>query len=530
MKYAVLASTRVENHKTAGLPLVRSHGFRFPALSPYPFPKAIGLLFAGVALVSLLLMLLIWLNNLTFPLNLEVMEGNILQHVQRLANASPIYVEPSADYVALDYNPLYYYIALPFTWLFGLKLSTLRLVAVLAGIGAIVVIYRAVAEETRSRWWGWMAVGLFAAAHWVMDNYLHTAHSDSWFIFLALLGTYCINRNTSRRWNIVGVVLLVASFWAKQHGAIFTIGGLLYLTWRDGLRRSLIYYAVAFVLGAVVYIVLGKSLFGPAFHYFTWDVPRQWSALTEYGIIRYLRMLALRYPVFVLASAGVFVWSAFKLRRRISAWHFLLPFAVLTGFMGTLDVGSGDNVFAPMGTWLILVGVMGLQAASSQVNFIRRFQLQVVALALCFALFFFNYRPLDLLTPPSAAASYDDLVTTLNSLDGQVFAPDIAEFQDRYQLYPAVGWVALEDLVRGPGRVTSNHPLIMMLLEPLTNPDKPSYVLTSNELTPDSLFGFLLEDYVLKEDFQDRFKALAPSARGIRVRWPRYLYEYAPQS
>lgn len=529
MKDTLLASARVESHETAGLPLARPHSVRFPTLSPYPLSKSIKLLFAGIALFSLALMLLIWANNLTFPLNLEVMEGNILQHVQRLANGQYIYVEPSADYVALDYNPLYYYIALPFTWLFGLKLSTLRLVAVLAGLGAVAVIYRAVVEETRSRWWGWMAVGLFAAAHWVMDNYLHTAHSDSWLLFLALLGTYAINRKSSRLWNIIGVLCLVGAFWAKQHGAIFVIGGLLYLTWRDGIRRSLIYYAIAFVLGAVIFLLLGESLFGPAFHYFTWDVPRQWTALTEFGIVHFIRIIVVRYPVLMLASGWMVIWSALRQRRQINAWCFQLPFALLTGFMGTLDIGSGSNVLVSMGTWLILVGVIGLHTAWTHGNFIRRFHLHYVALALCFALFFYNYRPLNLLTPSSASASYNDLVTMLEGLDGQVFAPDIVAFNDnRYALYPSVGWVALEDLVRGPGRVTSNHPRIKEILAPLTNPDKPSYVLTSNELTPDSLFGFLLEDYVLVEDFQDRFKPLSPSLRSIRVNWPRYLYQYVP--
>ncbi len=85
----------------------------------------------------------LFVNHLRFPLFLDLMEGVVLQHVERLAALQPVYTAPSPEYVPLAYNVGFYVLAVPFSWVLGLSLPTLRLIAMLAtiGIGALTFLW-----------------------------------------------------------------------------------------------------------------------------------------------------------------------------------------------------------------------------------------------------------------------------------------------------------------------------------------------------------------------------------------------------
>lgn len=485
-------------------------------------------IFAMYALAWVAFTVYLWFNHIGFPLNLEAMELTVVQHLQKIMVGSQLYVEPSPDFVPLAYAPLYYYFSVPFAWVFGASLFTMRLVAILGMFGAAIVIFAAVRKHTSSNWWALMATGLFATAYRAMDTYLDNAHSDSWLLFTALLGFYLIDLRRSRTTNFLGVFLLVVSFWFKQHGALFAIGGVLYLTWRDGLKNSWMYWALAGVLGPLLYALAPSLLFGPWFHYYTFTVPGHWSEFTFGGIRRYIGYAVKNY--FALAVAGVTASLYFLVKklRDVNIWYFMLPFAMLTGVMGALDEGSNNNIFIPMGTWFILTGVLGLQYATEKFMPVKRWAMHLLALGASFALLFYN--PASVIVSPKAMESYRDLVQYLNSLDGAVYAPWIGPLESGYEFFPAVHWVPMEDIIRGPGVDTYNHPVTRGLLESVIHPEGRAYILMNYPLENDPLLGFLVEEYKLKEDLGDRFTPLSTLPKRFNLEYPRYLYEYVPQN
>lgn len=488
---------------------------------------------AVYALAHILFIAFLWLNHIAFPLNLESMELTVLEHFKRAVDGRPIYVEPTPEFVALAYNPLYYYFAVPFAWVFGAKLFTLRLVAVLGMFGSEGIIFLAVRRTTGSAWWGLVATGLFAAAYRVMGAYLDNAHTDSWLLFMILLGCYLIDLNRSRTTDLVGVLMTVIAFWFKQPGALFAIGTVLFVTWQEGWQKSWPFWLLAIALGPALYLAAPAWLFGSRFHYYTWEVPRQWTVF-NFGTIRRLGGIAVK-SFFVLATAG-FTASAFALwrsvsNRKISIWYFMFPFALLSGLLGALDSESNNNVFIPMGVWFIITGVLGLKQLTERYEVVERWGVHLFALGASFALFLYN--PTSVIVSTQAGAAYQGFVSYLESLDGPVYAPWLGQLPDGHQFYPAVHWVSLTDLVREAGleglASLQDDEDIQRLLEPVLYPKGQAYILMTYPLENDIAIAFLTDRYVLDTDLGERFESLSTLPRRYFLGWPRYLYRYAPE-
>jgi hypothetical protein len=469
----------------------------------------------------------IFLNHWQFPLFLEVMEGNVFQHFQRAAALQWVYPAPTPEYVPLAYNPLYYYLAIPFSWLFGQSLSTLRLTAFAGYALAGILTYLIVERRTQSRWWGIVAVGLFCAAYRVMDDYLDTAHSDSWLLASILLGAYLIDSGTSRLRSILGVLALIAAFWFKQHGAIFTIFGVLYLTSRDGWHASRLPWIAAILLGPVLYLALGPWLFGSHFHYFTWEVPKSWSQLYFYSFVRFGYHLVAEYGVLFFCAIAAWIVAMQGWRKRLTVWHFMLPAAGLSGIMGSLDAGSADNVYIPVGTIVIVCGVLAIHDFAKKAERLGRPGICLPLLAVSFALML--YDPRSVLVSSRAGEAYADFISVLKGLDGPVYSPSIGQLPADYRFYPAALWVSIDDISRGSQAGEASRQKVRELIAPAMPTSGKAYLLLNMPLGRGGLLRDLDGHYTLKEDFGERFSPLAGVPGrflSVRTSYPRYLYVY----
>ena len=476
------------------------------------------------AAANLLFIVSLWFNHALYPFHLDLMEGTILQHLKKAASLQPVYPAPTPEYVAFAYNPLYYYLTVPFSRVFGETVFSLRLVAILGMAGAGLAVFIAARRRMRSAWWGLIAAGLFAAAYRAMDANLDSAHADSWFLCAALWGTLILDIDRSRSANLGGILLLVVSFWFKQHGALFAIGGLLFIACRHGIRKSIVHALGVLLAGPVIYIWLGPQLFGSHFHYFTWEVPRQWSTLNTHTFLHFGKTIVRNYLFLALSSCLFVLAEIWRERRRCNVWTIQSVLAVASGFMGALDDGSADNVYIAMGTWFILVGLAGFHSLSRQVHSAGHWRWDRMAIGLSFLLLL--YDPRSVLVSPKAQAAYGDFLSYVNTLPGTVYAPHIGQLETGYAFRPAAHWAALEDMVRGPGRIVRNHPGTRRLLESCLRPAGKAYLLTNHPLPWYPIIDFLEESYVLDTDLGDRFEPL----RYLPKRWdhgyPRYLYRF----
>lgn len=435
-------------------------------------------------------------THLRFPAVIEMMEATVLQHVERAAAGQPIYTEPSHDFVALAYNPGFYFASLPMTWLLGVNFTALRMLAVLALAGVGAVIFLAVRQQTLDRFWALAAAGLFAAGYKAMDAYLDSAHSDSSMLLCAVAGSWLL----ARRNVIAGMIALTCAFWFKQQAVWFVIAAIVF-------ERSLTAMAIPLLLGAIPYVFAGKALFGSHFHYHTWEVPRAWMDAAGASPAQLLRILA--GPCLPLLVPAV--WRVLGTVRRPTIWHFQLAAAAMIALAGMLDTGSSNNVYAPLVTMLILFAVFGLASMA-------KFDFALSAVALILSFLAMANDPRDLMLPRDAASNYTEFLAYAKSLDGTVWAPKFGQLPEKPFAYGA-HWVAIYDLIRGPGRDERAHPITQRLLTP-----RPDFLIMHNELEPDPVLGFLASEYRLHEDLGDRFRPLGNVPHRFGIVWPRLVY------
>jgi len=485
--------------------------------------RLVAWLLGALAAGNLLFVAYLWWQHARAPFPLELMESSILQHVQRVLGHQPLYVAPGPGFVPFAYNPLYYFAALPLVGLLGQGLLALRLTAILGALASTLIVYLAVSGRTGSRAWGLVAAGLFAAAYRAMDSYLDSAHADSLLVCSALLGTWLLDGSRSRARDWAGLLVLIAAFWFKQHGALFALGGALILTGRHGWRSAWPFWAALLLLGPVLYVFAGPPLLGPQFHFYTWDVPRSWSRLDLGTFARLLAFFGRWYAVPLAASAWLCLRRAPAGGWRWGAWEIQFAFALLSAGMGALDAESSNNVFVPLGAWAVLTGTLGLAAWAGAPGRARGPRLARLGALLAFAAL--AYPPHDVLLPPRTDARYAELIGFVRALPGDTYAPDLGPLPGASARLPAAHWIALDDLTRGCARDST---LVEAALVPALRPAGPAWLLTYRRLADYPCLSPLRAGYVLDTDLGDRFRALQPLLRRFRVGWPRFLYRYDP--
>ncbi|HYM79913.1 MAG TPA: glycosyltransferase family 39 protein [Candidatus Limnocylindria bacterium] len=189
------------------------------------------------------------LIRMSYPFQLEWLEGLALDHVYRVAHGQPLYVQPTLSFVPFNYAPLYFYLAaLPFH-LFGEGFGALRLVSFLASLGIMGLLFGLVRGATGDSRAGLLSACLFAATYRLGGAWFDVGRADSLQLLLLLgaVATLQFDRAPMRS-SIAGGVLLGLSFLAKQSALVAAGPILLYYLIAD--RRR--FFALAGTFAAVV--------------------------------------------------------------------------------------------------------------------------------------------------------------------------------------------------------------------------------------------------------------------------------------
>ena len=170
----------------------------------------------GAAFLSLAVFLCLAVLRLSYPFELEWLEGGVLQHVERVAAGAPLYVPPSLEFTAFSYPPLYFVAGAAAARLFGDGFLPLRLLSLLATVGSFALVFGIVRRSTRRALPAAVAAGLFAATYAASGFWFDLARLDSLALFLLLLGVRLVWFHAGRAASVAAGIAFGLSFLTKQ--------------------------------------------------------------------------------------------------------------------------------------------------------------------------------------------------------------------------------------------------------------------------------------------------------------------------
>ena len=161
-------------------------------------------------------------HRLTYPLDLEWMEGGMLMHAVRIAEGKGIYLPPSTEFVPYFYTPGYPVVLAILGTIFEIGYPLARSLSLLAWLGTSWLMYSAVKRE--SSWkYGVLSVGIYAALFRTNGAFYDIARPDSLFLFFVFGALYVTRFSKSVRGALFAGVLCALGFLTKQTASVFFV-------------------------------------------------------------------------------------------------------------------------------------------------------------------------------------------------------------------------------------------------------------------------------------------------------------------
>ncbi|HEX2576091.1 MAG TPA: glycosyltransferase family 39 protein, partial [Aquihabitans sp.] len=293
------------------------------------------------------------------PMELEWMEGGVVDHVRRAADGRNLYPEPSLEFIPYIYTPLYYYVAAPVAAVFGDGFLPLRLVSFASSLVAFASVGVLVARERGDRVAGLVAAGVFAACFAIGGAWFDLARVDSLFLALTFAGLAVARHGAGVRSAVAAGVLLGLAFLTKQQALVPAAAPLLYLLVAQ--RRRAVAYAASVAIVVVVSTLVLQQLSDGWYLRYVLELPRGHEVIEE--VRRTFWTVDLRPLVLSVALGAVGVAIAVAARRELTGplVLFHLPVAaalVASSYASRLHSGGYDNVLLPaFGALAILAGL-----------------------------------------------------------------------------------------------------------------------------------------------------------------------------
>lgn len=315
--------------------------------------------FAGASLVYLGMALWVVVHRISFPFELEFMEGAILRQVHQLASGLPLYTPPAMRYVALDYPPLYFWLAAASVRVLGESFAALRLTSVVFSVVSLYLIWDIARLEARAAAAGWLAVGLFSALFRAGGAWWDVARADSLQLAL-VLALVRVARAGGAAWaRVAGLgALACLAVLAKQSALVAAIPVLIWLAVRN--PREGIGAAVACTsLLAGVMAVLNVSSHGWAWYYIV-TVPHfhsyQWPLFTRFVTADVVGRL---WPMLALSAGAVLLHDSAAPSGSRSFLVAALGGLIAAAWVIRSTPGGYDNVLMPAHAAFAIGGAVG---------------------------------------------------------------------------------------------------------------------------------------------------------------------------
>ena len=222
----------------------------------------------------LLVYVVIAIARLSYPFELEWMEGGSVVQVQRILDGQALYVVPSWTFVPFIYPPFYFHVSSLVAHVTGNGFFPLRLVSFFSSLGCFALIFLVVYRRTSSVYASFIASCLFAATFRISGAWFDLARVDSLFLFLLLAGIFTFDSPRMLTRTLASPLLLFLSFFTKQTAllVIVCLSAGMFFTRR---RFERIWFPLNCSLLLIGSFFIMNMLTGGWYKYYVIDLPAQ---------------------------------------------------------------------------------------------------------------------------------------------------------------------------------------------------------------------------------------------------------------
>ena len=308
--------------------------------------------------------LFVWVtaNRLTFPFDLEVLEGWVADCALRVLRGQPLYAEPSFSFIPMMYGPVHPYVLAGLMKLLGTGYWVGRLLSVVSSLATCFFVGAMVGRRggrTLGVMFGLLVLGLYAPTEYWMD----LIRVDSLQMALTAGALWMVDRSSSRKSIVAAGLLLTASAFTKPTTGLLLIGFPIIIMLRDRRWRWDAVFST-WVPGVVILLMMCLLTGGwywdfqvvyPARHQLLWK--RAWHVFVDLGVRQ--------YPMLLLG--GICVYASRRLRRASWIRDPLLVSLLLVGPAGMLAcLKHGGWINSYLVALPLLIAVAGMTAAHVQ--------------------------------------------------------------------------------------------------------------------------------------------------------------------
>lgn len=376
-----------------------------------------------VALLFLASYLVVALTRISYPFELDYMEGGHVAHVQQILDGKPLYDTPSLDWVAFCYSPLYFYVSSWLACVVGNGFLPLRLVSLISSLGCFAFIFLIVHRRTASLSASFVASCLYAATFYYSGRWFDLGHVDSLFVFFLLSGLYAFDSTNVIARSIVSPALLFLSFFTKQPALVVAIGLSIaaFLT-----RRRFERYLFAMVFGL---LVLGSFALMDGFRtqwysYYVFALPRQHGfSRPRIGLFWVEDLPRLGIALCFCYVAFVAVCARNSKYDRIIQDILIFGSLFLASYTARLHIGSWLNVLMPLYAGVAIYFGVGLSHSLERLGRIPWLRLLLIVAAVLQFLNLF-YLPQDQIPSLADREEGERLLNHIGGIKGEVYWAD----------------------------------------------------------------------------------------------------------
>lgn len=372
--------------------------------------RALALLAAAWSFASLAWVIA---HRVTYPFDLEWLEGATLWHAERLVDGLPLYPPPTIDFVPHPYPPLYpALLALLARAAGGVSYALGRALSICSFAGALVVGWRFLRSAGAGRRLAAAAMAIPCAAYVVVGSWYDLARVDSlWLLLTAAGATVAWRAPRSNARVVAAALLLVGAFFAKQTAAPFMAAVALALAVVDR-RAALVFVGALAVAGLSALAAMQRATDG-WFWFYVFAVHQSHA---------FYARAALRVPgrimILLLPSVPLVAWALWRRRSPALGWAaWLTATGIAVAAVGKGTAGGFTNAFIPAIYFSsLLIGVAGRQLVDGDAAGRRA----TIAWALLAATIAFAPRVVPRAVQAVAPSAYGDRQTTGYALAGLV--------------------------------------------------------------------------------------------------------------